>query len=254
MRCPLGSFFEAGSSFVSETVIAQASCSRCSGTGWEFIEGEGVRACSCRTSQHLDALTNAARIPKRYRDCDLENYFALNESQQLALMFAQRVVDEYPALEFGLLILGPCGVGKTHLVVAILKGLLRKGISCLFADFRDLLKEIQESYNPISQTSELRVLSPIYDAEVLVLDELGANKPTAWVQETMTQIINNRYNEKKVTIFTSNYPDAAVASGEESLTDRVGVRLRSRLFEMCKVINISGEDYRQKVRQAGYRF
>lgn len=203
---------------------------------------------------HLSALIDAARIPKRYRDCDLENYYALNETQKLALMFAQRVVDEYPALEFGLLILGPCGVGKTHLAVAILKGLLRKGVPCLFADFRDLLKEIQESYNPVSQSSELRVLSPIYDAEVLVLDELGANKPTAWVQETMTQIINNRYNEKKVTIFTSNYPDTNTPSGDESLTDRVGVRLRSRLFEMCKVINIGGEDYRQKVRQAGYRF
>ena len=113
---------------------------------------------------------------------------------------------------------------------------------------RDLLKEIQDSYNPVSNSTELRVLEPVYQAEVLVLDELGALKPTDWVRDTMTQIINTRYNDRKVTIFTTNYLDESeTPNNEETLTDRVGVRLRSRLHEMCKVVKIKGQDYRLKI-------
>jgi DNA replication protein DnaC len=91
------------------------------------------------------------------------------------------------------------------LSVAILRGLIEKGVSCLFSEFGALLKGIQNSYNAISRTSELSVLAPIFEAEVLVLDELGASKPTDWVRDTMMQVINTRYNDKKLTIFTTNY-------------------------------------------------
>jgi len=177
-------------------------------------------------------------------------------SQAYALRDAKHLVDEYPNLDIGLLLIGPCGVGKTHLATAIIKALmLNKGVNCLFYDFRDLLKEIQDSYNPVSQSSELKVLEPVYEAEVLVLDELGASKPTDWVRDTMTQIINTRYNDRKVTIFTSNYLDEITTPGEETLTDRVGVRLRSRLHEMCKVVMLRGDDYRLKIRNnRGHKF
>jgi len=147
-------------------------------------------------------------------------------------------------------------VGKTHLAVAALKQLINKGIGGLFYDFRDLLKEIQDSYNPNTHTSELKILAPVYEADVLVLDELGASKPTEWVQETITHIINKRYNDKKVTIFTSNYLDLPIGSAyDESLTERVGVRLRSRLHEMCRLVPMEGEDYREMLRtRRGSRF
>jgi len=74
--------------------------------------------------------------------------------------------------------MGTCGVGKTHLSVAILRELIeKKGVPCLFYEFGSLMKEIQNSYSPVSQTSELTVLAPVMEAEVLVLDELGAAKP-----------------------------------------------------------------------------
>ena len=114
----------------------------------------------------------------------------------------------------------------------------------MFYDFRDLLKEIQNTYDSSTKLTELGVLSPIYEVEVLVLDELGASKPTDWVRDTMTQIINTRYNDRRVTIFTTNYLDEPANPNEESLTERVGVRLRSRLFEMCKTVIIKGADYR----------
>jgi DNA replication protein DnaC len=164
----------------------------------------------------------------------------------MAVLMCHRFVKEYPNLDYGLLLIGPVGVGKTHLAVSVLKELIRtKGTPCLLYDFRDLLKEIQDSYNLESQRTESRILQPIYEADVLVLDELGVAKPTAWAQDTMTQIINTRYNQKRVTIFTTNYLDTPT-SGEETLAERVGARLRSRLYEMCKEILILGTDYRKR--------
>ena len=165
----------------------------------------------------------------------------------MALNSAYRLVREYPSVDRGLLFMGTCGVGKTHLSVAILRELMeKKGVSCLFYEFGSLLKEIQNSYNPISQTSELTVLTPVIEAEVLLLDELGASKPTDWVRDTMMQIINTRYNDRRLTIFTTNYLDRRSSERDELLEGRIGVRLRSRLFEMCRTVQIEGEDYRRR--------
>jgi DNA replication protein DnaC len=230
-----------------------AACPRCQGSGWEPVQGKGVRRCMCRGTSRATTLAASSRIPKRYEECTFESYFPLNPSQEAALMYARRVADEYPNLEIGLLFIGTCGVGKTHLSVSILKALLEKGIPCLFYDFRDLLKEIQDSWNRETQASEMAILSSVYTAEVLVLDELGASKPTEWVKDTMTHIINKRYNDKKVTIFTSNFLDEKTNPYDEPLSERVGERLRSRLHEMCKVVPLFGDDYRKNVRQAGFR-
>jgi DNA replication protein DnaC len=228
-------------------------CEFCSGTGWEPVDEKGVRLCRCRSEDRRNQMLAATRIPRRYENCAFESYhprLATDEeglSQRRALNDSKHIVNHYPAVDVGLLFLGPCGVGKTHLATAIIRELAHKGVPCLFYDFRDLLKEIQDSYNPISQMTEMKVLEPVYDAEVLVLDELGASKPTDWVRDTMTQIINTRYNDKKLTIFTSNYLDDPQDPNEETLTDRVGVRLRSRLHEMCKVVLVKGDDYRLKL-------
>ena len=231
----------------TETAAAP-SCPRCYGTGYEVVQGRGARRCPCREQSTQSKLVEAARIPRRYDSCTLNSFFPApnSGSQLLAFNYAFRLVREYPAVERGLVFMGPCGVGKTHLAVAIIRGLLEKGVGCLFYEFGSLLKEIQDSYNPISKNSELRVLAPVYQAEVLVLDELGASKPTDWVRDTMMQIIGTRYNDRKLTIFTTNYADARRSPAEETLEDRVGTRLRSRLFEMCRTVQVDGEDYRRR--------
>jgi DNA replication protein DnaC len=191
-------------------------------------------------------LLEAARIPRRYESCTLQSYRpAQGDGSQLrAFNSAFRLVREYPAADRGLLLTGPCGVGKTHLAVAILHGLIEKGVPCLFYEFGALLKEIQDSYNPVSQSSEMKVLAPVYETEVLVLDELGAVKPTDWARDTMMQVIGRRYNERRMTIFTTNYADSRGGPSDETLEERVGARLRSRLFEMCRTVAVGGEDYR----------
>ncbi len=230
-----------------ETAMS-AVCSRCFGTGMEVIRDRGARRCECRKQDDRAKLLEVAHIPCRYHGCLLSNYRPAqgNGSQLQAFNYAFKLVDEYPAVDRGLLLMGTVGVGKTHLSAAILRGLVEKGVSCLLYELGTLLKEIQNSFNPVSQTLELKVLSPVYETEVLVLDELGASKPTDWVRDMMMQIIGTRYNERRLTIFTTNYLDVRRAQTEETLEDRIGVRLRSRLYEMCKTVVIEGEDFRRK--------
>jgi DNA replication protein DnaC len=123
----------------------------------------------------VERLIDEARIPKRYEHCDLDSYLPNHESQKRAKIYVQRFLEKYPQIDVGLLFLGTCGVGKTHLAVALLKQVIvEKGDAGLFYDFRDLLREIQASWNSVSQASELDVLRPVLEAKVLVLDELGA--------------------------------------------------------------------------------
>ena len=242
---------ERGYARVFEQSRGESVCERCFGTGMEIISGKGARRCECRLGDLRRRLFEQARVPRRHEECSLSNYqpAAGHVSQALAFKQAYRLVREYPSAERGLLFAGPVGVGKTHLAVAILRGMAEKGANCLFCEHGSLLKEIQDSYNPVSRTSEMTVLAPIYEAEVLVLDELGASKPTEWVLDTMTHIIGRRYNDKKLTIFTTNYTDERQSPAGETLQDRIGARLRSRLYEMCTNVLLDGEDYR--LRQSG---
>lgn len=275
------------------SIPQQAVCPQCGGTGWKEIQtpqhansgraggpGESggarrVTRCDCVVGARAQKLLERARIPARYEHCELSNYETelpgQHPSQQQAKMMGERFVEEYPLDENrGLLIIGDIGVGKTHLAVGVLKELIRKkGVLGLYYDYRELLKEIQNSYNPQVQTTEMQVLKPVFDAEVLALDELGAVKPTEWVWDTVSHVLNQRYNDKLTTIITTNFPDQAsartrsnrvsdseiarAAAREESLGDRIGERMRSRLHEMCKKIEIYGDDFRKKYRSASYR-
>jgi DNA replication protein DnaC len=231
---------------VSDPHEADDACPICFGSGMEIVAGKGARVCSCQKPSAKGGSFEKAKLPGRYAPCHFNSYIPSDPSQVKALRLATQFTMEYPAVDRGLIFMGSVGVGKTHLAVSILKGLSERGFSCLFYEFGSLLKEIQDSYNSNTKTSELTVLAPVLNAEILVLDELGASKPTDWVRDTMAHIINTRYNDKKATIFTTNYPDERQNDREETLEDRIGVRLRSRLYEMCKTIEVKGQDYRRK--------
>lgn len=227
--------------------------------------------------ERAERVMERARIPKRYEHCDFESYVTdladgktwtaqHGQSLKQAKLLTQGFVRDYPgSAEKGLLLMGPSGVGKTHLAVAALKELIKRGHGGLFCDYRELLKEIQASYNPASESTEMGILEPIRTAEILVLDDLGASKPSAWVLDIIGLVLNARYNEKRVTILTTNYFDETATSSEpardpggrrvvvkeDTLADRIGARMRSRLFEMCRTVEAFAPDFRREVRQAG---
>ncbi len=227
---------------------------------------EYARPCSCRQGAPAaggeDALLRACRIPPRYQHCSLASFEPGNPSLRAALEKAMSYCAGYPHLAddegLGLLFTGDNGVGKTHLAVAVLHELVTaKRVRGQFWDFHELMREIKGSYDPETKTTELQVLEPVVQADILLLDDLGAWKMTDWMNDTLFYILNSRYMAKRATLITTNYQDAdreQVLSADpmrrkEFLVERIGQRLRSRLMEMCLVIKLQGQDHRQ-ARQA----
>ncbi len=164
-------------------------------------------------------MLNAARIPRRYEHCELSNFEFDGPYRSLATarMAACKFVEEYPIDKTGLLVIGTIGVGKTHLAVGMIKELiLSKGIACLFYDYRELLKEIQNSYNDSVKTTELDVLRPVFETEVLVLDELGAVRPTEWVWDTVS--LSSTHDTTTIAPQLSRRTTAISSSGSDRTT------------------------------------
>jgi DNA replication protein DnaC len=224
------------------------ACELCDDTGWRAIEQDGVRRvarCDCWRAGLTNRLLDEAKIPPRYRRCTLDTLISYtNEKFLKAIDAARRFAESFPVCDKGLLIIGPPGIGKTHIAVAVLSDVIRRaGARGLYYDTRTLLTLIRSSYDPVIKTTPIDYLRPCMEADLLVLDDLGAERLTDWVEETMSMIVNARYNNRKLTIFTSNYEDVP-GDDLNTLLARVGFRLHSRLREMCTSLEYDGPDYR----------
>jgi DNA replication protein DnaC len=224
-------------------------CAICDDTGWKPVTVDGVRRvvrCDCWRRDHTRQLIEEARIPPRYRHCDFDKFLVYHENEKLANAVAavMRFADRFPDVTKGLCLIGPHGIGKTHLAVAAMRAALAKGNQAVFYEVSDLLRLIRSTYNPVTKTAEMEVLQPLLTAQLLVLDDVGKEKTSEWVEETMTFIVNSRYNQRLVTIFTSNYEDNPDIEALDSLRVRVGSRMYSRIHEMCDFVEYGGADYR----------
>ena len=224
------------------------SCPLCDGTGWKPIEEHGVTRmmrCDCWRETLSAQLLQAANIPTRYSHCSLER-FVIYENPRLvrAVERVKRFVEAFPT-EKGMCLIGPHGIGKTHLAVAALRQVIvQYRVTGLYFETTRLLKTIRETYGSSRDLAEMDVLRPVLDAQVLVLDDLGKEKPSEWVSETLNLIVDSRYNYKLLTVFISNYLDTPDIEDPDSLLVRVGRRIHSRLHEMCDFVEFDGADYR----------
>jgi DNA replication protein DnaC len=244
--------------------MVEQVCGKCGGSGWIVVEQDGIsgaQRCDCVQEDRAQRLEENAGIPPLYKNASFENFQnfgnpALSNVQNIARGYAR----EYPHPDKpGLLLLGESGSGKTHLAVAALRRLLARGFEGLFCDYQNLLDRIRSGYDASSGSSDREAYRAALDAEVLVLDDLGAHRVTDWVQDTVTSIVTYRCNNKKPLIATTNLPDpdagdrlverSSSPSGKPeyriSLVEMIGVRARSRLFEMCRVVHMPAVgDYR----------
>jgi len=245
-------------------------CERCGGTGFEIVDRDGreyAQPCGCRrggAGTRSDALLDKCRIPPRYEHCTLANFDPVSPQHRAALEKSLYFCSGYPHLAeegLGLLFTGNNGVGKTHLGVAVLRELVAgKGVHGQFWDFHELMREIKRSFDPETKTTEMQVLDPVVEVDVLLLDDLGAWKITDWMNDTLFYVLNSRYLARRPTLITTNFQDVTAREAVEAdrlvrreyLVDRIGQRLRSRLTEMCLKVPLDGEDFRER-RQAANR-
>jgi len=245
--------------------MAEPVCAICQGSGWKIIERDGLSAaerCQCAIERRQQALVRRARIPQNYEQDRFDN-FNIRGSKELGslLLMLTKYCNDFPALDPpGLLFIGDPGCGKTHLATAVLQRLVENGHECLFMDYQNLLERIRAGYDPLSGESAREVYEEALEVPVLLLDDLGAHRVTDWVEDTVTSIITYRCNERKPVIATTNLADPdmggklverqSAASGggydiKRTLAEKIGMRARSRLFEMCKIIKMPAVgDYR----------
>ncbi len=229
---------------------------------------EAVVPCpECRPKEGLKKLLQKAAIPPRYFDRGFEEFFfERNSLQERAQLRAIDYVEDFPNVPRGLLFAGPCGVGKTHLSVAILKTLIQeKHVHGQFVDEAELLRRLQYSYGPNSPETEREVMIPLSEVELLVWDDLGTGRPTDWVRETIRTVLNHRYTYNKQTILSTNWPlkpqanpspglRSRTESLQNTLAERIGQRLFSRIMEMCEIIEMDGPDARTEIHKARHDF
>jgi DNA replication protein DnaC len=222
-------------------------CPHCQGTG--FIETEaGYTECQCRRDMTLrHRMIHDARIPRKFLQKTLDGFTPTNtklrhiltEAQAYVATFAIGPDDEDSACR-GLLLRGSEGTGKTHLAVAVLKGVMERGYNGLFWNVPDLFLELRRMMTgELGVSSEAEIIDATRRTDLLVLDDLGAERTSDYTIDRIYTIINSRYSEDRATIVTTN-------CNLQDLADRLGRATTSRLHEMCVDLTFPEGDWRRK--------
>ena len=188
--------------------------------------------------RRIDRLTYQSGVGRRFQNRTFETFRITpgTEAAYQACQFCRR----YQPHRRGLRIHGRYGCGKTHLAAAIVNTMTSKGVPAMFVVTPDLLQSIRRGYdNPDSARTAQAIVDSARTIDILVLDDLGSEKPSDWVREQLFVLINARYEAELPTIITSNYSTA-------DLVDRLGQRIVSRLIEMTTAITMTAPDYRMQ--------
>lgn len=235
-------------------MIRENICQKCGGTGWVTRiknDAEVAQRCDCQKIERIISKAEKANIPQRFLTAKLDNYFPdqNNSSQAEIKKVVSRFIDDYPAVLKGILLQGAIGVGKTRLLCTIATELLQKidDLDVYYIDWNDLVREMRSGEAHASRDFDVinQLIFKLTSVDLLLFDELGGSRMSPWVYDNIYYLFNKRYNNKKATICASNYLDTSIAN-QETLTQRVGERIRSRLYEMTDAYQLDGSDFRKK--------
>lgn len=187
-----------------------------------------------------EKLLESSRLGQRFKNRRFETFQVTSDNSHAYEKCLNYTRHFKNGIGKGLLLAGDCGTGKTHLAVAIINALIEKGIPGVFVTVPELLQKIRESYSKTASVSSADIINLVKTAELLVLDDLGAEKPNEWTEEQFYVVINARYENELPTIITTNHTNI------KELKARIGARSFSRIIEMCDGVECQGTDYRER--------
>lgn len=253
-----GFVVEADGEHAVARVLPRETCPWCGGVGRREVVMRGVSRvgkCRCQRLPDRVALWNAAMVPARHARCTMESFRVDLPGTEVGWRVTRGWLDQFrPGEENpGLLLEGEPGRGKTHLMVAALRELtFRHGVAVRFVEFTHLVARIKEGIG--RHDNDATALTPLVGPEVLGIDELGKGLNTNWERGIIDELVTRRYNARRVLLATTNFPTRAqprkraqeslATPGLESLVERVGERVFSRLKETVRFAPTLGEDFR----------
>lgn len=224
---------------LKELQESAVSCRLCHDTG--FVAGVGLPGCktlilcSCQKERRIDQYRKDSNIPAIFRDARLTAFDATlyggqgsperKKAESIRAM-AGRYATNFERIKAetggrGLYLTSRMkGSGKTMLACIIANELIDRGIRTRFIGMAQMLADIKRSYDPESGESEAQIIGTATNAPVLILDDVGVERPTPWVHETLYRLLDARLYEKRPTIFTSNVPVDELKY-DERITDRI---------------------------------
>jgi DNA replication protein DnaC len=197
--------------------------------------------------REIEARFSLSSLGERFSNATFDSFEARPGTEK-ALEYAKTYASTFPAYGAdGLMIWGAHGNGKSHLAAAVAHKVQEKGYTLVFQTMPELLDRIRGTFrNGKNTETEKDIMTALQTCDLLVLDDIGAEKVSDWVQDVLFRIVDDRYRRKKPILYTTNLQPS-------ELKDKIGPRIFDRTMETTIPVQSTATSYRMKLAEARIR-